>query len=82
MAVKDTLAAFYETRVALEDTKAWFKRLINMENRYFDSTSNYNSLRDEVHKAEYHHLQQTATNHIGKFTFKVLQGFPSSSRSV
>ena len=67
MAVKDTLTAFHETRVSLEDTKAWFKSLINMENRYFDATSNFNSLRDQVHKAEYQHLKKTATNHIGKF---------------
>ena len=70
MAVKDTLAAFYETRVSLEDTKAWFKSLINMENRYFDSTSKYYSLRDQVHKAEYQSLKKTATDHIGDHPLK------------
>ena len=33
MAVKNALAGFFETRVALQDTKAWFDRLMVMEQR-------------------------------------------------
>ena len=50
IATKDALAGFYESRVALEDTKVWFNRIINMENRYFDKTTEYYILRDKAHK--------------------------------
>jgi chromosome segregation ATPase len=68
LATKDTLAGYYETRVSLEDTKAWTNRIITMENKYYDKTTQYYILRDEAHKAEYNTLQKEATDHIEKIS--------------
>ena len=72
MAIKDTMAGFYESRVALEATKVWFAKLINMENRYFGKTSEINKLRDELHTAEYQNLQKANEEHVGWFRYKNL----------
>jgi len=64
MAVKNALAGFFETRVALQDTKAWFDRLMVMEQRYFEKTSNTNQIREKLHLAEFSDFKKDAERHI------------------
>ena len=65
MAVKNTLAGFFETRVALQDTKAWFDRLLVMEQRYFEKTAETNHIREKLHLAEFSDFKKDAEQHIG-----------------